>query len=147
MSANRSHISYPKQYLYRRIVQAKMFIDSHYAENIALDHIADEAYFSKFHFMRLFKKCYGYTPHQYLTAVRIEKAKLLLAEKKQVAEVCLSVGFDSIGSFSGLFKRKTGLTPSDFQQRQQQRNAHIQKTPMHFIPGCFAEVHGWKERF
>jgi len=144
MSATRSHISYPKQYLYRRIVQAKLFIDSRYAENIVLDRMADEAYFSKFHFMRLFKKCYGHTPHQYLTAVRIEKAKQLLAQNKPVTEVCLTIGFDSVGSFSALFKRKTGHTPSEYQQRQQKRNAHIEKEPMHFVPGCFAQMHGWK---
>ncbi len=69
---------YPKAYLYRRIVQAKLFIDSNYTDNIDLDNISDEAYFSKFHFTRLFKKIYGRTPHQYLTFVRIEKAMLLL---------------------------------------------------------------------
>ena len=48
-------MEYPKLYLYRRIVQAKLFIDSHYAGDIDLEQIADEAYFSKFHFCRLFK--------------------------------------------------------------------------------------------
>ena len=69
---------YPKIYLYRRIVQAKLFIDEHFGNNIDLDNIADEAYFSKFHFIRLFKTIYNKTPHQYLTIVRIEKAKMLL---------------------------------------------------------------------
>jgi AraC-like DNA-binding protein len=66
---------YPKVYLYRRIVQAKLFIDTHYADKIDLEHISDEAYFSKFHFIRLFKSIYGKTAHQYLTFVRIEKAQ------------------------------------------------------------------------
>ena len=66
---------YPKIYLYRRIVQAKLFIDKFYSEKIDLDNISDEAYFSKFHFIRLFKSIYGKTPHQYLTTVRIEKAQ------------------------------------------------------------------------
>jgi len=60
--------TYPKVYLYRGIVQAKPFIDNNYA-----DHIADEAFFSKFHFIRLFKKIYSKTPHQYLITVRSEK--------------------------------------------------------------------------
>ena len=71
---------YPKVYLYRRIVQAKLFIDNNYAENIDLDNISDEAYFSKFHFIRLFKNIYGKTPHQYLIFVRIEKAIELLKD-------------------------------------------------------------------
>lgn len=58
---------YPKMYLYKRIVQAKLYIDNHYANNIDLNDISDEAYFSKFHFIRLFKSIYGKTPHQYLT--------------------------------------------------------------------------------
>jgi len=66
---------YPKVYLYRRIVQAKLFIDRHFAEKIDLTNIAEEATFSKFHFIRLFKKVYGKPPHQYLISVRVEKAK------------------------------------------------------------------------
>ena len=72
---------YPKIYLYKRIVQAKLFIDANFSERIDLGNIADEAYFSKFHFIRLFKISYGYTPHQYLTRVRIENAKLFLSKR------------------------------------------------------------------
>ena len=79
---------YPKVYLYRRIVQAKLFIDSNYAKPIDVDNISDEAYFSKFHFIRLFKKIYGKTPHQYLTVVRIEKSLELLKNNIPVSEAC-----------------------------------------------------------
>src|ERR1700712_2071274 len=101
---------YPKVYLYKRIVQAKLFIDDHFAEPIDLDNISDEAYFSKFHFIRLFKKVYGKTPYQYLTFVRIEKAIHLFQQNKTVSEVCFLVGFESISSFSGLFKRFAGVS-------------------------------------
>ncbi|MEO7266355.1 MAG: AraC family transcriptional regulator [Ferruginibacter sp.] len=134
---------YPKIYLYRRIVQAKRFIDEHFNDNIDLDNIADEAYFSKFHFIRLFKNIYDKTPHQYLTYVRIEKAKLLLAEDIPVAEVCFSVGLNSASSFTGLFKRIVGLTPSAFQQNQLKRKTAITLMPLKFIPNCFAENKGW----
>lgn len=136
---------YPKIYLYRRIVQAKMFIDNHYGDNIDLDNIADEACFSKFHFIRLFKSIYNKTPHQYLTHVRIEKAKILLNECGLVSEVCFAVGFDSISSFTGLFKRTVGLTPSAYQQQQRKRKADIARTPLKYIPNCFAENNGWKK--
>jgi AraC-like DNA-binding protein len=134
---------YPKIYLYRRIVRAKLFIDSNYANVLDLDNIANEASFSKFHFIRLFKKTYNQTPHQYLTSVRIEKARLLLQTEMAVAEVCFSVGFDSISSFTGLFKRFTSTTPSAYQKLQLRRNEEIKKMPLKFIPNCFAENNGW----
>jgi len=105
--------------------------------------IAGEAFFSKFHFIRLFKKTYNQTPHQYLTLVRIEKAKLLLQTEVAVADVCFSVGFDSISSFTGLFKRITSTTPSFYQKLQLKRREEIKKMPLKFIPHCFAENNGW----
>ena|SRR5258708_15360610 len=134
---------YQKIYLYKRIVQAKLFIDTHYAENIDLDNIADEAYFSKFHFIRLFKKIYGKTPHHYLTQVRIENARQLLIKNISVSEVCFAVGFNSVTSFTGLFKRSAGSSPSEFQLQQQRRQSDVASSPLHFIPNCFVESHGW----
>lgn len=134
---------YPRIYLYRRIVQAKLFIDSHYADAINLDSIAGSAWFSKFHFIRLFKTIYGKTPHQYLTHVRISKAMLLLASGISVSEVCYSVGFDSITSFAGLFKRVVKQTPSGYQHHQLARKADMGKTPLKYVPNCFAEAKGW----
>lgn len=97
---------YPKMYLYKRVVQAKLFIDNHYSDRLDLDNIADEARFSKFHFIRLFKSIYGKTPHHYLTQVRMEKAKEFLSNQMSVAATCTSVGFDSPTSFTALFKKK-----------------------------------------
>lgn len=134
---------YPKIYLYRRIVQAKLFIDKHYAEPIALHCIADEAYFSKFHFIRLFRKIYNKTPHQYLIYIRIKKAMQLLQDNRPVSEVCHAVGFDSLSSFSGLFKRIAGKTPSAYLLEQQKIKTRIKGSPLDFVPGCFAEKSGW----
>jgi len=127
----------PKLDLYRRIVQAKLFIDSNYAERIDAAEIADEACYSKFHFIRTFKSIYGRTPHQYLTHVRIERAKELLEQELSVTEACFAVGFDSLGSFTSLFKRRAGVTPSEYQRRRLERKAEISKEPLRFIPGCF----------
>ena len=137
---------YPKVYLYRRIVQAKLFIDNNYAIKIDLDNISDESFFSKFHFIRLFKKIYGKTPHQYLTFVRIEKAIQLLQNEVPVSDVCFLVGFESLSSFSGLFKRIVGITPSSFLARHQEIKIEISKTPLRFVPGCFAYQNGWSEK-
>ena len=136
---------YPKVYLYRRIVQAKLFIDTNYADNIDLDNISDEAYFSKFHFIRLFKTVYGKTPHQYLITVRIEKAKQLLKQDLAVSEACFLVGFDSLSSFSGLFKRVVGQSASSYAIRHQLSKEKIAQMPLAFVPSCYAYQHGWLE--
>lgn len=137
---------YPKVYLYQRIVQAKLFIDRKFADHIDLDNISDEACFSKFHFIRLFKKIYGKTPHQYLTFVRIEKATQLFRIDKPVSEVCYAVGFESLSSFGSLFKRIVGVTPSAFLEEQQLIKIQILKTPLKFVPGCFISQNGWDEK-
>ncbi|MES2617306.1 MAG: AraC family transcriptional regulator [Bacteroidota bacterium] len=136
---------YPKIYLYRRIVQAKQFIDNNYSEKIDLDNISDEACFSKFHFIRLFKSIYGKTPHQYLTSVRIEKAQHFLRDNKSVTDACALVGFDSVSTFSGLFTKMTGKTPSEYVSYHQERKKQIQSTPLAFVPGCYAFMHGWSK--
>jgi AraC-like DNA-binding protein len=139
-------LEYPKVYLYRQIVQAKLFIDNNYPDNIDLENIASEAHFSKYHFTRLFKSIYRKAPHQYLTTVRIEKAMELLRTGRPVSEVCYSVGFESLSSFSGLFKRMVGISPSQYLLKQQKIKAQILKAPLNFIPGCFAEKNGWTKK-
>ncbi|MEQ8477852.1 AraC family transcriptional regulator [Fulvivirga sp.] len=136
---------YPKIYLFRRIVQAKLYIDQYYSEKIDLSNISDEANFSKFHFIRLFKSAYGKTPHQYLKYVRIEKAKGLLKDGIPVTAVCYAVGFDSLSSFSGLFSKTVGLSPSEYLGRQKMIKEQITKRPLAFVPGCYAFQHGWTE--
>lgn len=106
---------YPKDYLCRQVIQAKQYMDDHYAKNIDLQQIASEAFFSVFHFIRNFKKLYGITPHQYLIAVRVRKAKELLNTNSNITEVCYAVGFNSVTSFATLFKKINGVSPSVYQ--------------------------------
>ena len=138
-------MEYPRQYLYLQIVRAKLFIDANFASAIDLSRVADEACFSKFHFVRTFKSIYGRTPHQYLTQVRIEKAKVLLENGKTVAAACFKVGFDSVSSFTGLFKRRTGTTPRQFQVEREAFKSSVAAKPLSHIPGCFAEKKQWKQ--
>ena len=133
----------PKIYLYRRIVQAKLFIDEHYGNAIDLKSISGEAYYSRFHFIRVFKQIYSKTPHQYLISVRINKARLLLESRMPVTEVCFQVGFESLSSFSGLFKKMTGFSPHIYLQQHQLLIAAIKSTPLNYIPNCFANANGW----
>ena len=82
--------------MYRRIVEAKLFIDAHFSEKIDLNNIASQASFSKYHFLRLFKSAYGKSPHQYLTEIRIGHAKDLLSRGVSIIETCEASGFDSV---------------------------------------------------
>ena len=136
---------YPKMYMYKRIVEAKLFIDQNYAQAIDLDKIADSAHYSKYHFLRLFKQAFGKSPHQYLKDVRLDQAKLRLKSNLSITAVCFEVGFDSVSSFSLLFKKHTGLSPKEFRQKEQSQKEVMTKSPFQFIPNCFAESYHWKK--
>jgi len=133
---------YPNIFIYRRIVQAKLYIDTHYAEPLEVNDIAGAAYSSQFHFIRQFKDIYGKTPHQYLIQVRIAKAKQLLRAATPVVTTCHTVGFESLGSFSTLFKRLEGKTPSEYLRKHRLKNHHMKESPLSFIPACFAHKYG-----
>lgn len=137
---------YSKQYKYRQIVKAKMFIDKNFAQNIDLTKIADQAHFSKFHFARLFKNIYNITPNQYLTAIRIDEAKSLLKKGNPITEVCFSVGFDSVSTFKGLFKRETNFTPSDYKRQQLDLQSSMKKNPAIHIPHCLTKIGNIQKR-
>ncbi len=142
-AASSTQVPYPNVYLYRRIVQSKLFIDQRYAEKIDLDNIADEANFSKFHFIRLFKRAYGQSPHQYLISVRLDRVMTLLANGLPVTQACFDVGFESMSTFSGLFKRRIGITPSQYQANSLRRKELTRTRPLEFVPHCFAAAKGW----
>ncbi len=125
--------------IYQRIATAKIFIDDNYYESIGLEEISQQAFLSRFHFHRLFTKIYRSTPHRYLTQKRIEKAKLLLAENKAINDVCSEVGFESIGSFSTLFKKEIGFAPTYYRNIAWLKKQEQKKQPKKFIPHCFIE--------
>ncbi|MBN8857052.1 MAG: helix-turn-helix transcriptional regulator [Sphingobacteriales bacterium] len=109
---------YSKQYLLEQMIRSKKFMDEHFAEKIQLGEISKSANLSKFHFVRLFKKHYGVTPNQYLIEKRVLEAKKLLASGKSVFESCADVGFESASTFSGLFKKITGVAPADYYSKK-----------------------------
>ncbi len=107
-------------------------MDRHFAESLDLDRLAAESGFSKFHFARSFKDAYGETPAQYLTRRRVERAKDLLRHANlTVTEICMLVGFSSLGSFSSRFTELVGMSPSAYQRRQAEQGG---PPP---LPGCF----------
>ena len=113
---------YPKEYLLAQVIRAKKFIDDNFEKNLTLDDLAGEAFLSKFHFTRLFKQYYGKTPYQYLTDVRISNAKKLLSAGHTVTETCYQLGFNSLSSFSALFKRLGGSAPTEYQRKKARLN-------------------------
>jgi AraC-like DNA-binding protein len=125
--------------LYERIVAAKVFIDENYHVAINLDDISQKAFLSRYHFHRLFSQVYKKTPHQYLTLKRIEKAKDLLSENKQVTDVCNQIGFESLGSFSVLFKKEIGFAPTYYRNMAWLKKQKTKEQPKAFIPHCFIE--------
>lgn len=103
--------------LYKRLSLARQWMEQHYASQIQLQQAADIAMLSQEHFLRMFRRAFGQTPHQFLTGVRIAKARKLLERPDvSVAAVCQQVGFESLSSFSDLFKRWTGLTPAAYRK-------------------------------
>jgi AraC-like DNA-binding protein len=128
--------------IYQRIVSAKVYIDENYQEPIRLKNVSEKAFFSRFHFHRLFTRIYGRTPLQYITQKRLDKAKSLLTENKPVTEVCSEVGFESIGSFSVLFKKEIGFAPQYYRNMAYKKKMEQQAQPKKAIPHCF--IHQYK---
>jgi len=126
--------------VYKKIVTAKLYIDGHFTTPIDLDRLAREACLSRYHFHRLFTRIYRLTPHQYLTRKRIEQARKSLAGNElTVTEICNEVGFESIGSFSTLFKKEIGHAPTRYRVQAHERRQQSVEQPRSFIPHCFIE--------
>jgi AraC-like DNA-binding protein len=126
--------------VYQRIVSAKIFIDENFDQPLDLDIISRHSCISRFHFHRLFTRIYRKTPHRYLTQKRIDNAKQLLAENElSVSEICNNVGFESIGSFSVLFKKEIGFAPQYYRNLAYLKKKLAKEQPKKFIPHCFIE--------
>ncbi|MEM8746536.1 MAG: AraC family transcriptional regulator [Actinomycetota bacterium] len=120
--------------------RARDHLDRNFAAGVDLGEAASVAHLSKFHFHRLFRSLYGVTPAEYLSNRRIERAQdLLRATNLTVTEVCMAVGYSSLGSFTTRFREIVGETPGAYQRRWA-----IDGAPR--IPGCFVFMWGLAER-
>jgi len=116
--------------------RARDHIDRHYQAPLDLDGLAAVAGVSKYHFARCFETTYGDTPMRYLTRRRIERAQdLLRAANLTVTEVCMLVGFSSLGSFSTRFRQLVGESPAAYRARWAARDAA-------HVPGCHVFMRG-----
>jgi AraC-like DNA-binding protein len=99
----------------RHLLRAKDLADARYAEPLGVDDLARAAGLSKAHFSREFRRTFGSSPHAYLLTRRLERAAALLrTTDRSVAEICLSVGLVSVGSFTTSFTRMFGRPPTAY---------------------------------
>ncbi|HZP83343.1 MAG TPA: AraC family transcriptional regulator [Chthonomonadaceae bacterium] len=101
--------------LYRRLYRAKDFLDASLEFPVTIPEAAQVACLSPHHFLRQFKHLFRETPHQYHRRRRLEKARdLLIGTEQSVTDICFLLGFESLGSFSWLFRRHYGLSPAQY---------------------------------
>lgn len=124
----------PATPLARHLLRVRDLIDRAYAQQLDVRALARSASVSPSYFSRSFKAAFGQTPYQYLMSRRLERAKALLrAGELSVTEVCLAVGFTSLGSFSAQFRRIVGESPTAYRRRDGQET-------LARLPGCYVRM-------
>ncbi len=120
----------------RHLLRAKDLADARYFEPLDVDDLAGAAVLSKAHFSREFRRAFGEPPHAYLLTRRLERAAALLrTTDHSVADVCLSVGLRSIGSFTTSFTRTYGRSPTAY------RAEHPPAARGALVPGCVVRAY------
>ena len=115
----------------RRLLRARDAMDRAYAEPLDVPALAAIAFVSEAHFIRTFKSTFGETPHRYLQRRRIERAMYLLRTSgRSVTDICMEVGFSSLGTFSRTFRDVVGTSPSEFRGRG----------PLPNVPSCYVKA-------
>jgi AraC-like DNA-binding protein len=125
----------------RHLLRAKDLADARYAEPLGVDDRARAAGLSRAHFSRAFKRAFGESPRAYLLTRRLERAATLLRmTDRSVADICLSVGLQSLGSFTTSFTRTFGMSPAAYRAAHPPASAHM------VVPGCVVRVYGRRAR-
>ena len=121
----------------RHLLRAKDLADARYFEPLDVDDLARAAGLSRAHFSRAFKAAFGESPHAYLLTRRLERAAALLrTTDRSVADICLSVGLQSIGSFTTSFTRTFGVSPTTY------RASFPPASRYALVPACVMRVYG-----
>jgi AraC-like DNA-binding protein len=125
----------------RHLLRAKDLADARYAEPLGVDDMARAARLSRAHFSREFRRAFGEPPHSYLLTRRLERAAALLRmTDRSVADICLSVGLQSIGSFTTSFTRTYGLSPTTYRAKFPPAADRAQ------VPTCVMRFYGRPQR-
>ncbi len=125
----------------RHLLRAKDLADARYAEPLGVDDLASAAGLSRAHFSREFRAAFGESPHAYLLTRRLERAaSLLRTTDRSVADICFSVGLQSVGSFTTSFTRTYGKSPLAY------RAAYPPAADQALVPACVLRVWGRPQR-
>lgn len=125
----------------RHLLRAKDLADSRYSEPLEVDDLARAAGLSRAHFSREFRRAFGETPHAYLLTRRLERAAALLRmTDNSVAEICFSVGLQSVGSFTSSFTATYGVSPTAYRVRFPPASDYA------LIPTCAMRAYGRPQR-
>jgi AraC-like DNA-binding protein len=126
---------------HKQVRLARLLLDRRYNASVTIEDLSREVALSPYYLIRSFRHIYRQTPHQYLVGRRIAKAKELLWNSNlSITEICMEVGFESLGSFSTLFRRVTGLSPSAYRVSSQPI-----PNPT-YIPLCVCVLHGIEDQ-
>lgn len=105
--------------IFKRVASAKDWMEENWQKDLSLEDIASIANMNSQHFLRMFKQVYLITPHQYLIDLKLKKAKTLLETTVMpINDICRAIGFESVFSFSVLFKNRFGMAPSYFRKAE-----------------------------
>jgi AraC-like DNA-binding protein len=125
--------------VFRGLCRARDLLHEVPERPLSVEEVAREAGISPYHFIRQFETVFGSTPHQFRIQSRLDLARRLLAAGgHSVTEVCVEVGFSSLGSFSDLFTRRVGETPSGYRRRARAMITVPGKLPRALFPGCLS---------
>ena len=120
----------------RHLLRARDLADARYFEPLEVDDLARAAGLSKAHFSREFRRTFGESPYVYLLTRRLERAAALLRDTdRSVAEVCLDIGLQGVGSFTTSFKRMYGMTPTAY------RDSFPPAASQARVPGCVVRAY------
>ena len=125
---------------FRRLCRGRDLLAEDYQSRVLLTQAAREACLSEFHFHRLFRATFGETPHDFLTRLRMDHARLMLASERPVTEVCFEIGYESLGSFSSKFRAQFGRSPAAFQREVRRLFGYSAPWRVLMVPGCFSHV-------
>jgi AraC-like DNA-binding protein len=121
----------------RHLLRAKDLADLRYADALGVGDLARSAGLSRAHFSREFRRAFGESPHAYLLTRRLERAAALLRNTdRSVADVCFTVGLQSIGSFTTSFSRTYGISPTAYRARYPPAAAQA------MVPACVERAYG-----
>ncbi|QFT55793.1 helix-turn-helix domain-containing protein [Microbulbifer sp. THAF38] len=124
---------------FKKLSAGRGYIADNYQVPLSLSGIAKHSNMSPYYFLRAFKDTFGETPNEFLIRLRVEKAKkMLIMENLSVSEICERVGYISLGSFSSLFLKQTGMAPTLYRRKLWALSTEAYCFPSQAIPACYA---------